>query len=504
MTDPASSTMETGAPERTRAGRTIGGLAWSTAGYAAQGISQLILLAVLGRLLTPVDFGVVTATLVIINLGRVATHGVISAAVVQRPTLADGHIRAAFALSLASGLVAAAAMVPLAPVAAAFFDMPQLVSLIRALSALFVIHAVGTVAEGLLLRDLDFRPVALAEGGGHAVGLAGAGVVAGLLGAGVWSLVIGYLGLAVVQTGILVAVRRHPVGRDFSRQEIGELVWYGGGLLGGRTFNYLAVQGDNLVVARTLSAGALGAYGRAYQLIAMPAMLIGQALDRVLLPLFARVQTERARLTADYGRAVTLVLLVTAPATVVMVVCAEDIIEVMLGRGWGAAVTPFRVLSAGLAARTAYKVSDTLARATGAVYGRAARQAAYAAMVLAGAGIGQVWGLSGVAVGVTVAIVGNHLLMFQLCRRQVDLGWARFGRLHVRLVVAAIVLAPIALGVRFLASLALPSIVVLAAVTAVVAGVVAAASFVWPLQATAELRWLLDQVKRSRAGAVAS
>lgn len=487
-----------GAPTADRAGRTIGGLAWSTAGYAAQGISQLVLLAVLGRLLTPADFGVVTATLVIVNLGRVATHGMISAAVVQRPVLTDGHVRAAFALSLASGAGAAALMIPVAPVAASFFDMPQLVSLIRALSALFLVHAVATVAEGLLLREMEFRAVAVAEGAGHVVGLAGAGVVAGLLGAGVWSLVVGYLGLAVVQSAALLRARRHPVGTAFSRQELGELVWYGGGLLGGRTFNYLAVQGDNLVVARTLSASALGAYGRAYQLIAMPAMLIGQALDRVLLPMFSRVQTERERLSSDYGRAVALVLVVTGPATVVMVVCAEDIIDVMLGDGWDAAVTPFRVLSTGLAARTAYKVSDTLARATGAVYGRAARQAAYAAMVLAGAAVGQVWGLAGVAVGVTAAIVGNHLLMFQLCQRDVDVGWARFGWLHLRLVAVAAALGPVALVVRLMTAPALPSVLVLAVVGGVVGGLVLLGSFVVPLQATEELRWFVAQVRRTQ------
>ena len=492
------------APPATRAGRTISGLGWSTAGYAMQGISQVVLLAVLGRLLTPADFGVVTATLVIVNLGRVATHGLISAAVVQRPTLTNGHVRAAFVLSLASGLVAAAVMVPLAPVAAGFFDMPQLVRIIQALSVLFVIHALGTVAEGLLLRAMDFRPVALAEGVGHAVGLAGAGVVAGLLGAGVWSLVIGYIGLAVVQTAILLAARRHPVGLRFTRQELGELVWYGGGLLGGKTFNYLALQGDNLVVARTHTASALGAYGRAYQLIAMPAMLIGQALDRVLLPTFARVQTERARLSTDYGRAVALVLLLTGPATVVMVVCAEDIIQVMLGDGWDDAVTPFRVLSVGLAARTAYKVSDTLARATGAVYGRAARQAAYAGMVLAGALVGQIWGLGGVATGVTLAIVGNHLLMFQLCQRRLGLGWARFGRLHLRLLTIGAALGPIALGLRALAAPVLPSFVVLAVVGVAVAGLMVVVSFVLPLQATAEVRWFVAQLRRARPAGAAT
>lgn len=480
------------ASERSR--RTIGGLVWSTGGYAAQGISQLVLLAVLARLLTPADFGVVTATLVVINLGRLLTHGMIAAAVVQRPQLGPGHVRAAFFLSVVTGLGAAALMVPAAPIAASFFDMAELTALIRALSALFVVHSLGTVAEGLLIRDLDFRAVALAEGGGHVLGLAGVGVVAGLLGAGVWSLVLGYLGLAATQTTVLLIRRRHTIGMRFTRAELGELLWFGGGLLGGRFFNYVALQGDNLVVARQMSAGALGAYGRAYQLVAMPAMLIGQALDRVLLPIFARVQTERTRLAGDYARALALVLLLTAPMSVVMVVCAQEIVAVMLGPGWDEVVWPLRILSLGLVARTAYKVSDTLTRAVGAVYGRATRQAGYAAMVLTGAVAGRPWGLEGVAVGVTLAIVGNHLVMAQLCLRTVPMGWLRLGSLHLRVIVVALALAPVAVGLRALAAGA-PALVVLVGVTTGVAGLILGAAFGLRLDALRELRWFTDQLR---------
>lgn len=492
--DPGSGDPSGVGPQR-RSRRALSGVWWSGLGYGAQGASQLVLLAVLGRLLTPTDFGVVTATLVIINLGRLCTQGVIAAALVQRPTLTDGHVRAAFALALGTGLVAAGAVLAAAPLAASFFSMPRLEDVVRALSVLFVIQAFGIVAQGLLERDLRFREVATAEGTGYTVGLAGAGVLAGLLGAGIWSLVIGYLGLALVQSTAMVAFRRHPVLPRFRWGELGELVFFGGGLLGGRFFNYLALQGDNLVVARTLTADALGAYGRAYQLVAMPAMLIGQVLDRVLYPLFSRIQEQRHQLAIDYGRGVSLVLAMAAPVSVVVAVSADEVVRVVLGSGWDQVVWPLRVLGAGLVARTAYKVSDTLSRAVGAVYARAVRQMAYATFVVVGALAGQVWGITGVAVGVTAAIVANHLVMGQLCLRAVPLGWAAFLRVHLRVGLLVAVLAPVAWGVRVVLVGAAPALVVLVAVGAATLVTTAVLTWVVPLRATAELRWLHGEVR---------
>lgn len=486
---------------RPRSHQALSGVVWAGLGYAAQGLSQLVLLAVLGRLLTPAEFGVVTATLVIVNLGRLCTQSVIAAAVVQRPTLTEGHVRAAFTLAVLAAVGAAGLMVAIAPLAASFFSMPRLADVVRALALLFVLQGFGTVAQGLLERELDFRAVAVAEGTGHVLGLAGAGVTAGLLGAGIWALVIGYLGLGLVQTVALLSFRRHPFAPRFHRHELTELLYFGGGFLGGRFFNYLALQGDNLVVARTLDAGALGAYGRAYQLVAMPAMLIGQVLDRVLFPLFSRAQAERSGLARDYGRGLSLVLALATPASVVVCVGAPEIVSVVLGDGWAEVVWPLRILGLGLVARTAYKVSDTLSRAVGVVYARAGRQVAYATFVFLGAGIGQRWGITGVAVGVTAAIALNHAVMAELCLRVVPLGWRHVLWLHARAGLVALVLVIPALGVRAVLAGAVPDLVTVAAVVATTALGTMAVTYLVPLRAMRELRWLSREVRSWIAGA---
>ena len=117
--------------------------------------------------------------------------------------------------------------------------------------------------------------------------------------------------------------------------------------------------------------------------------------------------------------------------SIVVALLAPEIIEVLLGRQWSGAVVPLQILALGILFRTSYKLSDFVARATGAVYARAWRQGLYAAAIAAMSFIGQNWGVRGVAVGVVAAVACNFLLMAHLSLRLTDLNWRTFGAAHV-------------------------------------------------------------------------
>jgi PST family polysaccharide transporter len=111
-----------------------------------------------------------------------------------------------------------------------------------------------------------------------------------------------------------------------------------------------------------------------------PANPIGSVADRVLFPSMSRLQDDPARLAL----AVTL---------------------------------PLQVFAVVLVPRTAYKISGSLTRATDAVLGGAWRQWLYAAEVAFGCLIGSRWGITGVAVGASLAIVAYFLTMLAFSAR---------------------------------------------------------------------------------------
>ena len=79
-------------------------------GVLTQAIGQFAVLALLARFIDPAAFGLVTASLIVIGLGRMLTEGIIGPAITQRRSLTDEQIGTGFALSLAIGAITAAAL----------------------------------------------------------------------------------------------------------------------------------------------------------------------------------------------------------------------------------------------------------------------------------------------------------------------------------------------------------------------------------------------------------
>jgi PST family polysaccharide transporter len=410
---------------------TLSGLFWTFIGTGAQAVLQLLVLVVLARLLTPEDFGLVTAAMVVVGFSQIFSQLGVGPAIVQLRGLEPRHVRTGFMLSVLFGAGMTALVWGLSDPIALFFRIEGLAPITRAMALVFLLQGAGVVAESLLQRELRFRHLAGVEVAAFGAGFAGVGIGMAAAGWGVWALAGAHLGQNAIRTLALLAVHRHPMRPMLDRAAARDLMWFGGGFTAARIGNYLGVHGDQFMVGRWLGAEALGIYGRAYQLMASPAMVLGQILDRVLFPAMAKVQDRAEGLQAAYRRGVALIALVILPGSLVLSLMGSEVVHVLLGPGWDAAVAPFRILALGMLFRTSYKMSDSLARATGAVYRRAWRQWIYAALVVGGAGLGTLWGVEGVTWCVMAAIGANFLLMAQLSLRLAGMTWGSFAAAHL-------------------------------------------------------------------------
>ena len=104
--------------------RTVGGLLWTGGGKAAYGLLYLSVLAILARMLSPAEFGVVSAALVVIGVSQIVSQLGLGPALVQRPELEPRHVDTAFSASIAIGLVLGALVWAAAPAAAGFLRVP--------------------------------------------------------------------------------------------------------------------------------------------------------------------------------------------------------------------------------------------------------------------------------------------------------------------------------------------------------------------------------------------
>jgi PST family polysaccharide transporter len=154
----------------------------------------------------------------------------------------------------------------------------------------------------------------------------------------------------------------------------------------------------------------------------------------------AKVQHDKRRLGLAFKRGIAITALTILPLSVALLLLAPELIRVLLGPKWSEAIVPFQILVIGMLFRASYKLSDSLARATGAVYRRAWRQILFAILVAIGAYLGQKWGLAGVALGVMLAITVNFMLMAQLSLRLAELTWGSFWAVHMPALRLSLVL----------------------------------------------------------------
>ncbi len=489
-------------PPRPGRGGSVGGMLWSGVGTLAQAVGQFAVLAALARFVTPAEFGVVSAALIVIGLGRMVTEGFVGPALTQRPGLTDEQVRTGFALSLLTGMGCTVLLWLAAPAVAGFFHMPALVGVTRGLALMLVVQVFAVVPLALLQRELRFRAIGTAEALSFLLGFAPLGIGLAVAGAGVWSLVAANVGQATVYATVLLAHRRHPVALTVRWAVAKDITVFGGGHTTARYLNFVALQGDNFVVGRWMSDAALGLYGRAYQLASTPAALLGNVLDQVLFPTLAGRQHDRERLAENFRRAVCLTTAVTAPLAVVAVVLAPELIRIVLGPQWTGVVVAFQVLAGTLTFRTAYKLSDAMAKATGHVYARAWRQGLYATLVVGGAFACRPWGIEGVAAAVAGAIVVNYVVMSGLSLSVTGLGWASFWFAHLRgLMLATVTAITVTVSAAGLRAFDAPAAVVIAGASAlalvavVLPGALAPNRMLGP-----ELMWLLRQMRSLTGG----
>jgi O-antigen/teichoic acid export membrane protein len=428
-------------PEPSLRAKTKRGLIWGSIEAGSRFLLQFVVIAVLARLLAPPERGQGENAIIVVGITAIFSQlGVGPALVQRRDDLRSEHLSSAFTFSVIFGLVAMSVLWLLAPAIGGFFKDPLPPQILRYMAIGFPISAVAVVSESLIQRNMRFDLIARAE----IFSFLSYGALATMLAAfdyGVWALVWAHLfQLSLKSLMFIIYARWIPrVGWDSAAAR--ELVAFSGGITVARIANYLATNGDNLVVGAKLGDAAVGFYGTAYKIMVAPATLIGQVLEKVLFPAMSRVQDDNAPLARVYRQGIRLLALAMLPASAAIFILAPELVAVLLGDKWQPVGPALQILAAGLLFRTSMKLSNSLIRAKGAVTQMAVCQILYMVAVLIAAIVGCRWGIEGVSWGVLGAIFICFIYGAAICHRLVGIKWTSFLIDHVPgILLAAIVL----------------------------------------------------------------
>ena len=384
---------------------------WQFLSVISQALLQLLVLGVLARLIAKSDFGLLAMVNIAIFFATIFTQGSLKPAIVQNQNLTQTHERVAFSLSLVVGGIFFIIFWVLAPLFANCIAHSEVSSLLRVVGVSFLINCLGVVSEALLEKQLRFKALFVVNFISYFFGYALIGIWSALSGYGAWALVYAMLAQSILRVVFLFLNQRHSFKFSMSRKELAELAFFSGGVSFVWFFNYIALQADNFIVARFLGAQALGSYNMAFTAMDMPRRYLGSVLEKVIFPAMSHVSSEKTRLQSVYLRSMVVLAIIMIPASILMVILAQDIVLIVLGEGWEDVVLPLRILLFQIPIRAFIRLTDYLATSLAANYQNAGRKGFYALLVVVCCFVGHNFGLVGVALGVSVSVLVNWIIV---------------------------------------------------------------------------------------------
>jgi O-antigen/teichoic acid export membrane protein len=321
------------------------GALWLTAQKWVVRLSGFVTIAILTRLISPEDFGVVAAAATITPFVLLLADLGLSTYIVQADAADSRMLSTGFWFSALAGTALAAGMALSAPLLAAAFNIEGSTDVLRVMALSVLLTVLASVPTALLKRRLQFRRIAV-QATVAAVIAQVVAVVLALAGTGAWALV-GQLLVSQAVAGVLAwrAARWRP-GAEFSAPEFRVMAQFGTKVVGVEVVAALRAAGEAAVIANVLGAAALGFLSIAQRLVQVAQDVSASALVPVSTVVFARVRDSRERLRAGYVRALRIGYAAVTPALALLVVAAPTLIPMIFGPGWEPSVPVARALAA--------------------------------------------------------------------------------------------------------------------------------------------------------------
>jgi O-antigen/teichoic acid export membrane protein len=311
--------------------------------WSLRGVSLIVFL-ILARLVDPASFGLVALAAVYVTTVQALSDQGLATALIQREHLEEAHKDSAFWANLAVGAILALATLAIAEPAAAFYKEPRLASILRWYALWPFLGSLSVVQQALLRRALRFRELALRQlAGAIAGGIAG--IAMAYAGMGVWALVAQQLVNQAVALVVLWSITDWRPRLSFSYPHFRHLFAFGFNVLAANVVKAIGFQADRLVLGYFLGTTELGYYSVAQRLLAIVTDFVAGSAERIVVPLFARIQGDRDRVNRGLMTAQRILTLGTMPAFIGLAATAPVLMPVVLGGQWQPSVLATQILA---------------------------------------------------------------------------------------------------------------------------------------------------------------
>lgn len=315
------------------------GLIWTYLERIAAQVVTLIITVVLARLIAPAEYGIIAIVTIFITIADSFVTSGFGNALIQKKDADDLDFSTTFYFSIAFSFVIYLILFFCAPLIATFYDMPQLIPVIRVMGLRLPIAAINSVQQAYVSKTMEFRKFFFSTIGGTLVSAA-AGILFAWLGFGVWALVVQYLSNVTIGTIVLCFTSGWRPKLIYSQKRMNKMLSFGWKIMfvGVATSVYANLR--NLAIGKKFNEVELSYSTKGEQFPNTIAGNINSSISKVLFPVLAENQNDIFAIKSIMRRSITVGNYVLMPILFGLAVVAEPFVLVLLGDAWAECI-PF-------------------------------------------------------------------------------------------------------------------------------------------------------------------
>jgi len=398
-------------------GRSVRGGAVAIGAQATKFLLLTVSAAILGRLLTPADFGLIAMVSVFTGFVNLFKDLGLSMATIQKKDITHQQVSNLFWVNIAMSCLLMGIVAAISPFVARFYGEPRLIPITIAIGCTFIFGGLIAQHTALMRRQMRFRILAIIEIVSLAAGIVAA-IISALAGLSYWSLVIMTVMQGMTSVVMVWSQSHWRPGRPVRGSGVRPMLAFGGNLTGSNVLGYFSRNSDNVIIGYALGPASLGIYTKAYGLLTLPMIQFSMPLRSIMIPALSRLQDEPKQYRRFFLQVLSAILLITIPMVTFLFVSADEIVNIILGSQWAAAITAFRYLAPAAFLSAISFVPGWLFITTGRTGAQFRWALLSTPVTVIGFLIGVNWGINGVAASFSITYSAMFVLYIYWATRE--------------------------------------------------------------------------------------
>ncbi len=305
---------------------------------------SIIVTAILARLISPKDFGIVAIATVFINFFSILTTVGISPAIIQNKSITYQELQSINSATFLFAFIITVLYLLLIPVLLSFYDEnEQLTQIMFLLGTCIFFSIAAIVPNALIMKEKLFKFIAVRTFVLQIL-LGALSVIGACCGMGIYALLIN----PIIGSILLFIINyiKFPIGFKFiSKGALDKILSFS---VFQTLFNlvYLSYRNvDKLFIGRYFGLSPLGYYEKSYRLMMLPLENVSAIISPVLHPLLSDMQTDKEKLWHLYLHMLRFLSEFSFMISVLLYFISAPLILIFYGEQWQEAVPLFKILT---------------------------------------------------------------------------------------------------------------------------------------------------------------